>query len=242
MLTIVTTTHNRPTLWPLIEKWMARQTLQPSQWLVINDSNPELEEQYTYTMGQDVIRRKPKEGERHSLCENWLSALTLGRIKNDKTIVVEDDDFYHARYVEVMSGLLDTAPLAGLTNDSYWNVRQQTFRNMHNASFASLATTGFRAEVFPSLRECAKKDNPFLDGLLWEAWKGPVALAPNVQGNRALHVGIKGVLPLGSPGAGISLASHYGDSGSMDWHCAKLRDWMGDDAEIYLQDLQTLPL
>ncbi len=55
MLTLITTTKDRALCFSLLEKWIARQTLQPDQWLVVNSSeNPAA---YEYTRGQQVICR-----------------------------------------------------------------------------------------------------------------------------------------------------------------------------------------
>lgn len=232
-LTICTTTRNRPrTFNNLLQRWISRQTVKPSQWLVINDSDPHIQEQYTYTQGQDVIRRKRKEGERHSLCENWLSALSLGRIKGDKVLICEDDDYFDARFIEVMSKMLDEAPVCGLIHDCYWNVRHKLFRNMENLSFSALTCTGFVRDLSGFMRDICKRGNPYIDGIFWDEYFGDKVQLSNVMSNkRAYHVGIKGL----DEEPGISTPTHLGQVGARDWGCNKLVEWMGhDDAQVYL--------
>lgn len=230
-ITLTTTTHNRPEAFALLEKWVAAQTLKPDRWLVINDSTDEVQERYQYNMGQSVFRPKHT-GELHSLCANWVFALQ--HIKHDRCIIAEDDDYIAPRFVEVLDEALNRAPLAGLSEDCYYNVRLQEFRQPSNVSYASLACTGFRQGVVPLLRTIARRGDPYLDVPLWEGWRGEKVLVPNKQNGKPLHVGIKGMYLASEPGAGVSGLSHYEHSGSFDWNHSLLKDWLGADAHTYI--------
>src|SRR5687768_6841694 len=52
VITVITPTADRPAAWPLAERWMARQTVQPDQWIVADDGIAPA----PLTMGQQHIR------------------------------------------------------------------------------------------------------------------------------------------------------------------------------------------
>lgn len=254
MLTIVTTTHDRPLCFSILEGWMQRQTVQPDQWLVVCDAGLE---QYKFTMGQQVVYRDPKKRRLNrdpetkritggyaeplpSICENWLAALP--KIKGDKVLVIEDDDYYHPAYLETLSGLLDEAELVGVKQDVYFKLRSRKFQRMHNLNHASLAATGFRRELLPQVRRCCEVfKSVFVDMYLWaectEEGRGlRCTLVPNkAPDGRAYHVGMKQM-----PGA-AGLGNGHNDDGSSDQTLSVLQDWIGvEDCRVYRNLAATL--
>jgi hypothetical protein len=251
MLTIVTTTKDRPLCFSILEGWIKRQTVKPDQWLVVTDSDKP--EAYSYTMGQEVIYRDPKrhcrrdpitnrfvKGEpRASLLENWLTALP--RIKGEKVLVIEDDDYYHPTYLEVLSGLLDNHELAGFKEDVYFKLRTRRFQRMHNMNHASLAATGFRRELLSQIRRCCELLCPvnksvFIDMYLWAECQDTLreppckcVLIPNKAADgRAYHVAMKQM-----PGA-FGLGNGHGFDGSTDPNLSVLQQWIGvEDCRVY---------
>lgn len=109
MITLVTTTRNRSLSFSLLEHWISRQTVQPNQWLVINDGT----DPYSYNHKQQVVLRDPGKDVLPSICENWLAALPL--IRGD-VVVAEDDDWLHPEYLATMRELLEAADLVGFTD------------------------------------------------------------------------------------------------------------------------------
>lgn len=237
MLTLVTTTRNRPLSFSMVEGWIARQTYrEPYQWFVVNDGD----EPYEYKAGQEVIQRKPRKKmktasgklvDEISICANWLEAIP--KIQGDKIIVVEDDDWLHPTYLEKMATALDEVDVAGISFDVYFKVQSRKYRRMGNAQHASLASTAFRASALPAVDRCCKvlcpaNNSVFIDMYLWaeaEPMHGlRTRLIPNrAPDGRAFHVGLKQM-----PGA-VGLGNGHGDDGASDPTMAMLIEWIGNE-------------
>lgn len=227
MNTIVTTTRGRPGCFALLEKWVARQTVKPDQWLVVSDGS----KGYRFTMGQEVVNRKAsKKDALPSLCENWLAAIP--HIKGDKVFVFEDDDFYHETYIETLLPFLELNRLIGVQGDLYYKLPIRKYQRMGNVSHASLAATAFTREMLPYLERCKLYNSVFIDMYLWaegtqenNAW----ALIPNkAKDGRALHVGMKLM-----PGA-CGLGGGHNENGATDQTLAMLTQWIGPtDTRVY---------
>lgn len=235
MITLVTTTRNRAFSFSLIETYIKKQTFkQPYQWLVINDGTDE----YTYTMGQEVVNRKPKKTMKTadgknvpeiSILANWLEAIP--KIKGDKVIVVEDDDWLHPDYLTIMNTLLDEADVAGVSFDLYYKVKSRKYQRMGNPYHASLASTAFRASVLPFVERCCTVLCPanksvFIDMYLWAEASPMHGLKTKLVQNkakdgRALHVGFKQM-----PGA-AGLGGGHTDTGAIDPTLMMLQSWIG---------------
>jgi hypothetical protein len=235
MLSLVTTTRNRPFSFSLVEEWIARQSYrEPWQWLVVNDGT----EPYEYRMGQDGWERTPEPTMRTasgkivpeiSIVANWLEAIPL--IEGDKVVVVEDDDWLHPNYLEMMDRELDEADLVGISFDLYWKVRDRKYKRMGNAYHASLGATAFRSYVLPAVKRCcnvlcAKNNSVFLDMYLWAEAEPMHGLRTRLIQNkapdgRAYHVGLK-QMP-GAPGLGLG----HSDDGAADPQGTMLAEWIG---------------
>ncbi len=233
MLTIVTTTHDRPFCFSLCEKWVARQTLQPDQWIVVNDSQEP--QAYSYTMGQEVVVRDQGQDKLPSICENWLAALPL--IKGDVVAVIEDDDWYSPDYLATLVPLLDSVDMAGVSNAYYYTLPTRRWRKLGNKNHASLAATVFRASVLPQMaRTCRVFKSVYLDMYLWAecgpVWPGTKTLIPQpLDDGRMLQVGFKRM-----PGARGLGMGHTNQSGTYDSAWLTLRKWIGrEDAKVYKQ-------
>jgi hypothetical protein len=235
MLSLVTTTRSRPVSFGLVEGWIARQTYkEPYQWLVVNDGP----KPYEYTMGQEVVARKPRRRmktasgkwvDEISVVANWLEAIP--KIRGDKVIVVEDDDWLHPTYLETMDRALDEVDVAGISFDLYFKVQSRKYRRMGNAYHASLAATAFRSSVLPVVERCcrvlcAQNNSVFVDMYLWAEAEPMHGLRTRLIQNkasdgRAYHVGLK-QMP-GAPGLG----GGHSDDGAPDPQMAMLVEWMG---------------
>lgn len=240
-LTIVTTTRNRPLCFALLEEIIARQTLQPDQWLVVNDGL----EPYSYTRGQEVIRRKPKKTMKKpdgskideiSILANWQAAFP--KIRSEKIVVIEDDDWYHPTYLETMSLLLNQSCVCGVANDSYYKLRSRRWQRMYNVNHASFAATGFRSWATFAVERavnvlCTNNRSVFVDMYLWAEAQPMHDLRTKLIDNkaddgRALHVGMKQM-----PGA-AGLGMGHTDQGTPDPAWSQLTAWVGpDDCRLY---------
>lgn len=218
-VTLITPTADRPAAWPLIERWMAAQTVRPTQWVVADDG----EHPAPLTMGQTHIRRPRTHTGGASLAHNILAAIP--HVTGDAVLIVEDDDYYRSGHIEVCTEELRKNAAAGCRWLNYYNLQAGGWRRIKNAC-AALCNTALRAEALPLLDEAANdaldQGIYHVDRLFWQR-VGYAGLH-----DRETVVGIKG-LP-GMPGIGIG---HKQDAKWNRDRGAKLREWLGDDARCY---------
>lgn len=224
MITVITPTADRPAAWPLCERWMARQTVQPGQWIVADDGDVPA----PLTRGQQHVRGPRVAHGPHSLARNLLAALP--HVRGDVVLVMEDDDHYAPDHIETCLRHLQRHDATGCTRLRYYNLRARAWRVMANAC-AALCNTAFRAAYLPVLGCAAERvllaDDGFyhVDRLFWEA-----------MGGDGLHqdatvVGMKGL-----PGReGIGVGHHPGRHWRRDPAWRRLTEWVGDDAGAYVQ-------
>lgn len=218
-VSVVTPTCDQPLGILLLEGYMARQTVQPDDWIVADDGV----EPARLTMGQShLVRKREHEGGR-SLAGNMLAALAYA--PGDVVIVFEHDDWYRADHIEVCLERLKRAPATGSKFQRYYNVEHRCWRRMLNVGSA-LCNTAFRAELVPKMVSAAhqamRAGSYGVDRLFWDSIVGDVHEIDTV-------VGIKGL-----PGrAGLGMGHRPGDGWTSDPDMTQLQAWIGDDVENY---------
>jgi len=217
MLSVITCTGGRPAAFALCEKFMARQTLRPDQWLVVDD----VAEATPITMGQTVIRPWPRWSGESTLGRNILAALPM--VTGSKIVFIEDDDYIPPDYLKHMSTMLNAYPLAGEAPARYYNVATRQYRQLRNTAHASLGQTGIQRSLLPTLAAICERERKFIDIPLWRHHGSIGWLTVSTV------VGVKG-LP-GRPGIGIGHrpAGHW----PVDGDGSVLRSWIGEDAALY---------
>lgn len=220
MTTIITPTSDRPETFALCERWIARQTVKPSVWIVADDG----EEPTRCTMGQLHVRRTRKKSKSGSFRGNLASALRLVRV--GPVVIVEDDDWYRHDHVEqAVDGLRDTNHhIWGSRNSRYYNARSRRYCVFGgNPKHASLCQTAFEIECIPWILEwCSSSSSTTLDFDLWRAVKPE---RRNLVEDTGTVVGIKGL-----PGrGGIGMGHRLGDRYPLDQDGRVLRDWIGEE-------------
>lgn len=220
-VTLITPTADQPIGIALLEQYMNRQTVPFDQWIVADDGTAPA----TLTMGQDhIVRPRQYEGAR-SLAGNMLEALP--EVRNGIVIIVEHDDWYAPNHIEVCLQQLQHASAVGSIWQRYYNVGNRHWRVMRNIGSA-LCNTALRAPLLPNMARAAehafKHDKIGVDRLFWES------VAGNVH-NINTVVGIKGL-----PGRkGLGMGHKPPDSKwNHDPELAKLREWIGQDADLYV--------
>ena len=209
---VVTLTGGCPDAFPLISKYVHRQTRTPDLWIVSDDSE-----------------ERTKHNKR-GLAKNMVRALK--RVPEGYDIVVmEDDDWYPPEYVEVMARALDGSDgLVGPTHISHYHVGGR--RWMENEApikkgvkHTALAFTGIPAHQKDQAARLFKRVKGGACLPLWKAIGGDLALG-------CLGIGIKGI-----PGSGVSAKHRLEGSASAGWtkdpDMSKLREWIGEDAKEY---------
>lgn len=251
---VITCTGGRPEALVLCNHYMARQSHQDFEWIVVDDG-PELRQR---PRRADVfVRRSPawEPGGPNTLIENMRAGLgvILNQAKKPEgveglVLLVEDDDWYHPGYIGLMQNYAENLPdrvsLFGESHTRYYNVRWRTYRHNDNDGHASLCATCFTTDFIPYMLEIldrADPARPFIDVTAFNKHRDKAMLFPT-----DLVCGIKG-MP-GRPGIG------HGHSASCkrllrDPYLEKLLEWIGTDLERYrvyyhdeeMRDVPVLP-
>ncbi len=227
-ITAITTACHRPEAWALSEQYMARQTVQPEQWLVLDDDEPRT----VCTMGQDYHYNSSWSGVK-SLPNKLAHAIKAGLIRNDAIVFWENDDWYDPTWLERVAELLHRFVLVGEGRAIYYNVWQRYWFDHTNMGHASLCSTACRRSLFPLLTQiCRDTPNGFIDEALWRAMPAPqkTLLDPSAVNGKRLVVGIKSM-----PGKQGYGGGHRGrDPFAIDDRgLGRLRELGGPDADSY---------
>lgn len=187
---VLTCTGGRPEAYALSERWVANQTRQPDQWVVVDD----VEEATPITRGQKVIRRRPfwKEGGDSTLRRNMLAGLAA--METDIIVIVEDDDYYHPNWLAYVEKWFEDEyengiRLVGESETIYYNVDRVIWHRCINVERASLCATAFHKDILPDVVGIIKNlKSDSIDTILWEALKecSEVRNTDHVVGFKAL--------------------------------------------------------
>jgi glycosyltransferase involved in cell wall biosynthesis len=225
-ISAITPTADQPMGIRLLERYMARQTVHPDEWIVADDGDITA----TLTMGQThVVRHRAAEGGA-SLAGNILAALE--HVTGDVVVIFEHDDDYMPDHIETqLRYLRDGKKATGSAWQRYYNVATRQWVVMRNIGSA-LCNTAFTADLIPAMRAAANKaierGSYGIDRLFWDSLPEPCKAVHNVN----TVVGIKG-LP-GRKGLG---SGHRPNEKPWRWESdyrgEKLREWVGEDATNY---------
>lgn len=200
-VTVITCTGDRPESFALLQRWMAHQTTKPDQWIVIDDGKVPL----NFTGTHDYYRREPTEKDYlHTLCLNL--PIALDKVKYDKVIIMEDDDWYDPIYISYMSQLLDKSDLVGFSSLIFYFPAIQSYMEKLKVKQPALAQTGFRKLIIPTIKDICSKATKEYDlcgkGLVDEfLWSDPLKIKKsdrNVRLTTHLKTASGRCLPVGT--------------------------------------------
>lgn len=222
-ITVVTPTADRPVAFALCERWMARQTRQPDEWVVADGGFAPAR----CTLGQIHVHA-PLPAGAMNFTNNLLNG--IARATGEAIVWCEDDDYYAPDHLECMAAALEARPLVGSEDvQHYYNVAHRAWRRFNNTG-ASLCQTGMRREMWPAfeaiVRQCLARGAHGTDTYFWRS-------VPREQWGllgRMTVLGLKG-LP-GCAGLGIGHRPN-GHQWTADPDLAQLREWIGADADLY---------
>lgn len=231
--TVITLTGDRPIPFELCCHYMQRQTIYPTEWIIVDDGAiptqpPDL------PFVKYIRRINTEEKGKHTLPMQMIEALQ--HVNTDKIIMFEDDDWYCADYFEQMLKLFEAYPKATLIGQSkavYYHIPFRKCFQLTNVDRASLCQSAFRSVLVPKIVHiCKTLNTPFLDIVLWQTEKG------SKHGNKKylltdaspMCIGIKGL-----PGRSSSTIGHKGlhPKFKPDPTYSKLREFIGNDVSLY---------
>lgn len=225
MLHLLTATGARPQAWAICERLMAAQDYAgPVTWIIVDDGP----EPQPVTFKRDgwklvVIRPAPlwRPGQ-NTQARNLLKGLEAVPA-DGHLVIIEDDDFYARDWLTTVAARLEKAELVGECQARYYNVALRKGRQLSNNGHASLCSTAMRGRALATFRAVCRPGVTFIDINLWKRHPSRHLFT----GNRV--VGIKGL-----PGRGGIGMGHRNDfRGTEDPDLTLLRQWIGNDVEIY---------
>lgn len=172
---------------------MARQTLAPFEWIVLDDGATPVQ----CTMGQRHYRFDDTRGKASLVLK--LRKVIDGSIpvNGDVVAIIEDDDWYSPKYLEVAESRLSDYEMVGEGNALYYNIRARRWYVHNNDRHASLCQTVFRPSLLPAMKPMVANTDPFLDWRLWFDLSPDHPKKVFLPETHAQHtlVGIKGLYP-----------------------------------------------
>jgi hypothetical protein len=202
---ITATTPGRAEAFALCEKFLARQTRQPDQWLVLSGPEP------MHTKVADAI--------------------ASGKIEGDYIVWFEDDDYFKPGWLGWCEKLLDRGfDLVGQGKALYYNVNHRWWSNCHNVRHASLCQTAMRKTLLPHIWNIINDFGcPWFDVQLWNIECNKYLHLPKEE--EMLVIGMKGLC--GAQGYSREHRQLNGVGNEIDYDLSKLTELMGNDAQIY---------
>jgi len=226
-ITALTCTGDRPEAFALCEKYMARQTLKPFQWIVVCDGKTPTK----CNMGQEFYYRPNYVGP-ESLKNKVREVVTSRMVKGDALQFFEDDDFFDPRWLEFCAEKLEKYDMIGEGRAIYHNIRGRYWNRHDNMNHASLCSTAIRTSMLAAVSASCSNPNRWIDDMLWQK---PHLIKKvfdplHTNSGKPLTVGIKGM-----PGRVGYSWQHVRRpiEASDDLDLEYLRYLIGDDAKFY---------
>lgn len=226
-LSIVTPTCDRPVGLALAERWLRAQTRQHDEWIIADGG------QHRAVVS---LPRRHLHAPRPPGAANFRANLARGleAATGDVIVFVEDDDYYAPTHLARLVAALERQPAAGAVGDDrqrYYYLPRRQWRVFQNRG-ASLCQTAIRRAWVPAALEAIAAAGRTgtgygVDGALW------ARIPPAAQALERMDtvIGIKGIP--GRAGLGIGHRPR-GPGWQSDRDGARLRGWIGPDADVYL--------
>lgn len=221
-ITAITSHYDGPDVWGLCEKYMARQTRKPDQWLVLDSSRnrTEVREPCEYVH----IPQCPE------MPDKIMYAIDKNLFAGDIIAFIETDDWYAPDWLEwIEQQSARGFDLVGEGDAIYYNVRRRWWSECKNVRHASLCQTAMHIRMLePMVNTIKAWDNPYFDCRLWRLEASRYLHLP--RSGRRRCIGIKGTFEAGySP---EHRQRHPKDSHA-DPSLMKLWKLIGADAKSY---------
>lgn len=189
--TIITPTRDRPACMKMTERFIKRFTVQPKQWIVVDDGENQCDVDCS-----DYVRRTPSPEDVFTLRDNIFDGLDY--VKCDKILVIEDDNWHSPDYAEYMLSKFENYKLIGEGNSMYYNVPHHCWLSMGNWKHAALCQSGFTRSAIPTVKIICRKPRRkliYLDIDMWARMSPKKLMKPEIVrfvALRGLDCGRKG--------------------------------------------------
>lgn len=206
-ITAITCTHGRPEAFALCQRYLAQQTRQPDQWLVLDSDAP--------------------------MPAKILNAIDAGIIKGDIIVFFEDDDLFRADWLAWCEEQITKGyDLVGEGLAVYYHVSSRWWSECRNVRHAALCQSAITRDMLEPLANVIRSfESPFFDTRLWQLDCSKLLVLPKNPAERRV-IGIKGMPgKLGYSGEHSQLMPKGVNA---DPSMRKLWEWAPKDAANYL--------
>ena len=242
-VTIITPGGDRPWSLELLKNYLLRQSFPGTiQWLVVHDSQnpgPYIEIWLDFMEVEDARFREcemyqlpfdPSILGPKSLSQNlWWG---LRKAQGEIIMICEDDDWYGPEHIkECVNHLAKPGIKAtGTIWQRYYHLpslSHRTYKNVGSALCSTAFHSSIKGRMVDAAKWCGEHNRKGLDRRFWDSLKPEWKDIFEPEKNQV--IGMKG-LP-GRFGIGIG---HQPRGFEKDQEALVLRDWVGDDADLYL--------
>lgn len=231
MIVLITPTGGRERQIQLCAKWMKAQTCtEEVLWIIVDDCFPRTTDFIPFNFRENwtVVKIYPKpiwEIGQNTQSRNLHKGMEVvpDKIEVSSIFIIEDDDYYKPKYLEIMTSLLEDYDLCGEANTFYFNTKINAGHRCRNKEHSSLFQTAFKPTIIPEFKRILAKNKKFIDIELFK-----LKVRKNLFTGLDLAVGIKG-LP-GRDGIGVG---HRLKIYSMP-DLTKIEELIGKDALEYI--------
>lgn len=225
MLTLLTVTGSRQPAWNICEKLMLKQTYTgPVRWIIVDDG-PEAQS-ITFSKPNwqlEVLRPQPYwTPGNNTQARNLRYGLDIID-DTESVLVIEDDDWYHSKYLETMANDLDKADLIGHGTARYYHLKNLMYKEASGRKYCCLNSTVIQGEGLKIFRQMCKTLITHIDENTWIRSKSKFMY------DYKMVVGMKG---LGGR-RGIGYYHHAEKFGAVDKSHNIIKSWLGDDVFLY---------
>jgi hypothetical protein len=194
-------------------------------WIIVDDGEtPQdlifLREDWTLT----VVRPEPfwREGV-NTQARNLIAGMSYVN-KDAKLLVIEDDDYYDANYLQMVAIWLDKHDLVGECMARYYNLATRKHRQLSNNKHASLCSTAMKGDAITLFAKELLISTKYIDINVWQKFTGAKFLYPT-----KMVVGVKGLA--GRKGIGMGHNADF--NGQSDAGHTVFNKWIGENARLY---------
>jgi hypothetical protein len=227
---------NRPKLWALTERYMARQDFTGKvTWIVTDDcalATPINFSREHWTL--NVIRPTPLWEPGMNTQDRNMLALLDAVPQDAAAVAVIEDDWYAPDYLRRMSTILFGLGVdcIGEGNARYYNIATGYYKTQQNKYHASLCQTMFKRKLLPLWREACSSGELFFDTMGWRLIH-EYMISHALLDVSEMCVGIKG---FHENRMSIGMGHRKNFSEKRDNFGDILREWVGlEDALVYQQ-------
>lgn len=235
-IVLITPTGGRAKQIALCSKWMKRQTYKGKVlWIIVDDCfpltaniiRPIFRDNWTIIHYYPVPTWKPGQNTQSRNLQAGIDQIPKGENVSG-IFIIEDDDYYKPKYLQVMTTMLRDCDLCGEKQTLYFNTKLNAARRCRNNQHSSLFQTAFKPRILPYFKNILTQNQKFIDIELFKI-KANIHLFSGLD----LAIGIKGLPGRSGIGQGHDAGMYRRSGNQMNVRKMKLEELIGSDSEEY---------